>query len=904
MSGSPPARESSAISQPHQPAKSPLEHVNLDLRSVLDSLFAFVGVLTLDGTLIAANRAPLEAAGITFEDVFGRKFWDCYWWDYDPQVQAQLREACARAAQGEMSRYDVPVRMAEGQLMMIDFMLSPMRDDADNVAFLIPSGVDITQRTFAEEGREKLMRQVEAERARLETVLRQMPAGVIIAEAPSGRIIQGNRQAEQIWGHPLLGSEDIGQYAEWQGLHADDRPYEGHEWPLARSIATGEIVSNEEITFVRSDGSHGVMLVNSAPIRDSDGQITAGVVLFQDISEIKHAEAERERLLALEQDARQQAERTAHRMARLQAVTSALSQALTPAEVGSVVVGEAMKALGAVGGVMLRLTEDGQALEVEQAVGYAPEVIRQWRRLGLDLSFPLTDAVRTASVVTVGSPAALLARYPHLASRSNVGSAWITVPLLADHRILGVMGMSFDAPRAFDDDDQRFLIALGQQCAQALERARLYEAERAARVAAEAAQQRLHVLAEASVLLETALDYEARLQQTAHMVVPSMADWCGVDILREDGSFERVALAHVDPTQEAIAWEMWHRYPKDNRARLNALYVATTGQSVLVESTSDETLAPNDDLVLRDLLARLAPRSFMIVPLKAGSQVFGTLVMVYASSGRTYTKEDLAVAQTLGRRAGMAIENARLYEQAQAAIRVRDEFLSVASHELKTPLTSMLIHIQMLLRYAREERLTNMAPERVVRMLETNERQVKRLASLIADLLDASQIGSGRLELDREETDLVEIVASVVERYASEAADRGSDIRVDARATVIGLWDPHRLDQVVTNLLTNAIKYGAGKPIDIVVGETAGVATLTVRDQGIGIPTEQLPRIFDRFERAVSARTYGGIGLGLYITREIVEAHGGRVEVASVPGEGATFTVVLPCESAAARERR
>ncbi|MFN8476156.1 MAG: ATP-binding protein [Anaerolineae bacterium] len=757
MSGSFPAQSSSATSRPDSQTEGPLEQVNLDLRGVLDSLFAFVGVLTLDGTLIAANRAPLEAAGITFEDVVGRKFWDCYWWDYDPQVQAQLRDACERAARGEMSRYDVPVRMAGGALMMIDFMLSPMRDDNGNIIYLIPSAVDISQRTFADEGRE--------------------------------------------------------------------------------------------------------------------------------------------RLLVREQEARQRAERTADRMARLQAVTSALSQALTPAQVAGVVVGEAMTALDAVGGVMLRLTDDGQVLEVEEAVGYGPEVLAQWPRLEMDRPFPLTDAVRTRSVVIIEDLEALLARYPRLAAGDHLGNSWISVPLLADDHVLGVMGMSFATARSFDDDDQRFLIALGQQSAQALERARLYEAERAARLAAEAAQQRLRVLAETSTLMATALDYKARLQQTARIVVPRMADWCGVDILREDGSLERVALAHADPTMEAMVWDMWNRYPENAMARIGALRVTATGESILVESIPDETLAPNDDPFLREMAERLTPRSYIIVPLAARGQVFGTLVMVYGPSGRRYTRDDLSVAETIGRRAAMAIENARLYEQAQAAVRVRDEFLSVASHELKTPLTSMLIHIQMLLRYAREDRLASLPLERVARMLETNERQVKRLASLIADLLDASQIGSGRLELSREETDLTEVVASVVERYAGEAADHGSEIRVDARSVVVGNWDEHRLDQVVTNLLTNAIKYGAGKPIDISIDADADCALLTVEDRGIGIAPDQLPRIFDRFERAVTARTYGGIGLGLYITRQIVEAHGGRIEVASAVDQGSTFTVILPLDA-------
>jgi signal transduction histidine kinase len=240
----------------------------------------------------------------------------------------------------------------------------------------------------------------------------------------------------------------------------------------------------------------------------------------------------------------------------------------------------------------------------------------------------------------------------------------------------------------------------------------------------------------------------------------------------------------------------------------------------------------------------------------------------------------------------MLAEIGRRQEQALQAVRVRDEFLSVASHELKTPLTSLKLQVQSLLEQppvfsdkAEAQRMTS--------SLALTDRQVRRLERLIGNLLDVSRIAVGRFHLQTEDVDLPAMVRDVVAQFSAEIARSGAPVTLDLSDHAVGRWDPLRLEQVVVNLLSNALKYGDGKPIDIRVTADDEAARLTVHDQGVGVDVANHARIFERFERAVSVN-YGGLGLGLYITRQIVQAHGGSIRVESALGQGATFTVEIP----------
>jgi signal transduction histidine kinase len=273
--------------------------------------------------------------------------------------------------------------------------------------------------------------------------------------------------------------------------------------------------------------------------------------------------------------------------------------------------------------------------------------------------------------------------------------------------------------------------------------------------------------------------------------------------------------------------------------------------------------------------------------------VFGHITLMRDAGGAPYTAEDEALLEDLAHRAAQAIENARLYGEAQAAVAARDEFLSIASHELRTPLTALRLALENMRRVSSRDAIDRLPPQYVERVLVTAERQGQRLEKLVAALLDVSRIHMGRLDLDLEDVELGAAVREALGAVEDEAAQTGSSITVRGEP-VCGTWDKLRISQVVTNLLSNAVKYGAGKPVEVEFGPLGERARLVVRDQGIGIDPSDQPQIFERFERAVSSRNYGGLGLGLYIVKRIVEAHGGTVRVESSAGAGAAFIVDLP----------
>jgi two-component system OmpR family sensor kinase len=239
----------------------------------------------------------------------------------------------------------------------------------------------------------------------------------------------------------------------------------------------------------------------------------------------------------------------------------------------------------------------------------------------------------------------------------------------------------------------------------------------------------------------------------------------------------------------------------------------------------------------------------------------------------------------------LATERAHLVEELRGAVALRDEFVAIAAHELRTPLTSLSLQLQMATRTAEP------AP-RIERAL----RQATRLGRLVDDLLNASRITAGRLTLTREPCDLAEIARETIAHIGDDARRAGCAIAFSADVPARGVWDRARLEQVVTNLLANALKFGAGSPVAVAVSVTGTSTVLTVRDRGAGIPPDSLERIFQKYERAVSARSYGGLGLGLFISREIVEAHGGSLHAESTPGQGTTLVMAVPSSPPAGEE--
>jgi signal transduction histidine kinase len=229
------------------------------------------------------------------------------------------------------------------------------------------------------------------------------------------------------------------------------------------------------------------------------------------------------------------------------------------------------------------------------------------------------------------------------------------------------------------------------------------------------------------------------------------------------------------------------------------------------------------------------------------------------------------------------------------ALESRDQFLSIASHELNTPITPLSLQMQSFLRMVRRGTLKSVEPERLERMLTIANGQVDRLARIIKELVDVTQISKDELSLVKEKNvSLLEVVESVLESFAEKIHQMGCEVKLDAHTDPKGFWDRMRIEQVIINLLSNALKYGLAKPILLIIEESDGKAIFKIRDQGIGIPIEAQERIFARFERAVSSRDFGGLGLGLFISKEIVDLHGGTLSVDSAPDQGSTFVVNIP----------
>lgn len=530
-------------------------------------------------------------------------------------------------------------------------------------------------------------------RAHFEAVLRQLPAGVAIMEAPSGEPILGNEQLAAIWGQPFTEMGKVEWFRSRRGYHPDGREFRPDEWPTARTLSTGEAVDGEEIEIERADGSRATIRASSAPIHDGEGNVVAVVATCYDVT--------------------------------------------------------------------------GQR-------------------------------------------------------RQEVG--------------------------------RRFLN-------------------------------------EASDLLAGTLDYEATLRNVARLAIPELADWCTIEVLREDGGIDRLAVEHLRPEKSRLARGLTRRYPSDPNGGVGVARVLRTGVAELIPHVTDDLLASlaQDDDHLR-LLRSAGMKSAMVAPLRARGRPLGAIVFVTAESGRHYTPADLELAKELALRAALAIDNARLYHDAQAANRAKSDFLAVVSHELRTPLTAVIGYAE-LLGLGLPEPLTERQREQVERIGIS----ASHLLMLIEDILTMISIEAGELELKVREFPLQEVLHKAEVIMGPMAEAKGLNLQI-ARSDLRMTSDPERLLQILLNLLSNSVKFTESGGVSLSAEGRDGAVDLVVRDSGVGLTKEQIDRIFDPFWQAEQpiTRKVGGTGLGLTITNGLVERLGGEMRVDSEPSRGSSFVARIP----------
>jgi signal transduction histidine kinase/ActR/RegA family two-component response regulator len=566
-------------------------------------------------------------------------------------------------------------------------------------------------------------------------------------------------------------------------------------------------------------------------------------------------EARAQRNLAEE---RSRLERANLALARLHAISEGLSRAHTSTQIAEVIQSQGLVAMGAQVG-SLYLADDTQSelrlIPGTRAPTASPHAPRAPRRIPVSADRPLADVFREARGLYLVPPVgASPARYGLPRPRPK---AVAVVPLRVDTHCLGLLSLGFAEPRTFADDERAFIQAIAQQTAQACDRARLLEAEQRARREAEERQQHADLLSDASAILGSSLDFPEALTQIAHLVVPRFADWITLQVSE-----------HVSSSLEETRTVFVHRNPsKAGLAREYSRSLLSTSGEPRACLTNNSAIAP--------ILVRGRARGVIL---------FGT-----EEPGR-YGPKTLALIEELGLRAGVALENAQLYLAAREADRRKDEFLAMLGHELRNPLSPILIALEIMRRKN---------PQIFEQERNIIERQLEHMVRLVDDLLDVSRITRGKVQLKRERIDPVAVLAKAVEMAAPLLERRSHHLElVSPPEPLLVEGDCARLAQVLANLLNNAAKYtDPGGRIRVSVSREGGHVVLSVRDSGTGIPPEVLPKVFELFvqDRQAIDRSQGGLGLGLAIVRSLVELHGGTVSAHSEgAGRGSEFVVRLP----------
>ncbi|CAN5854021.1 hypothetical protein BH23GEM6_BH23GEM6_23750 [soil metagenome] len=533
--------------------------------------------------------------------------------------------------------------------------------------------------------------------ASLASLLRQLPVGLVVAEYPSGRVVHGSDRLRRIWRREVDAPLEIAEYTCWEGFHSDGRPYLPGDWPLARSLTSGEVVEHEEIEIARGDGSRGVVLVTSAPL----------------------------------------------------------------------------------------LSEDG----------------------------------------------------------GRIGASAMLVDVTEERRL---------------DWERRFLNR-------------------------------------ASAHLSTSLDLGTTLRNVARLALPSLADWCAVDLLDDSGRIKRLVVEHHDPGAAESARELERHYPPLLTNRLGVGNVLRTGVSELYQHISDEMAGEvaQDDRHL-NLMRTLGLESVMVVPLRARERTLGALVFAVGDAERAYGPRQLAIAEELALSAAMAIDNARLYQASQVANRAKADFLAVISHELRTPLTAIIGYAE-LLSLGIPEPIGDRQREQVERI----ELSARHLLQLIEEILTMANLESGQMEVRRTRLAVRELLdkAAVITQPLADSKGLKLDFQLSDEDLRVHS-DGDKLLQIILNLLSNAVKFTEKGGVRVNASADGDHLAIQISDTGVGLDREYWGQVFQPFwqvEQPVTRRA-GGTGLGLAITQRLISLLGGTVEVQSAPGQGSTFTIRVALE--------
>ena len=692
----------------------------------------------------------------------------------------------------------------------------------------------------------------------------------IVSKDLNGIVTSWNKGAEELFGYTA--EEAIGRSITM--VIPPDRLSE--EDMVLGHIRRGQRVEHFDTIRQRKDGTLVPISLTVSPIRDANGTIVGASKIARNISDRRRIEAEL-------QDLQQ-------RLMTLAVASASILGSPDNQAIASRTIELARDLFTTDAYALWRVNPEG-AWRIVRSYGisdeFAARAIARSDQRGAPV-VPFAEPLVSEDVHTTEVLADMRAAY----AREGIASM-VVFPLSIRGERTGTLVFYSHARVTFRPVDIQVGTALANVVAAALTTADLYEEQRRAREAADHARHRAAFLAEAGTVLSSSLDYEETLRSVARLAVPTIADWCAVDIANEGGELRRIAVAHIDPDKVEYARRLQERYPQDPDAAGGVHEVMRTGKPAYMSRIPLALVeaAARDEEHLR-IMRELHLTSYMCVPLRAQGRAIGAITFVSAESGREYSEADVRFARELASRASLAVENARAYERANEASRLKDEFLATLSHELRTPLNAVL-------GYARMMRTQTLPPDKAKPAWEVVERNATSLQQIIEDVLDVSRIVAGRLRLSVEPVDLPAILRDAIATVMPAADAKGVRVETVIEPLAVPVsGDASRLQQVVWNLLSNAIKFTPrGGKVQLRLARVDSHVEVVVSDTGRGIAAEFLPYVFERFRQADAtfSREHGGLGLGLAIAKQLAELHGGTITASSGGlGAGATFTLRLP----------
>ncbi len=847
---------------------------------LIDGLFVFVGLLSPNGTLLEANRAALDMAGLTRQDVVGKRFEDTTWWSYSPAVQKELREAIDRACRGATVRYEALIRVGEIRFIFIDFALAPLLDDQGAVRYLIASGVDVTPRKLAEET-------VQRNQERLRHVLQSVSEAVWFNTEGYGS------DTEDFW-LKLTGqtTEEI-QHDGWLDVvHPDDKERITEAWAKATADVT---LFDAEYRVRAVDGTYHWVASKGSPLRDADGVVREWIGTFDDVTERRRAE-----------EALRESERF---------LTSIVNTTPGLIYIYDLQANRNVYANDQLGSLF------GYSSDEAQRDGFLQDVIHP------DDAVVVQRQVERMQQAPDGEVLEATYRLRHKSGEWR----WIygretVFARDADGKVVQVLGIAEDitARKEAEEALQRANVLFEQ--AEAASGGFVYEWDPRTNVVHRSPGVKAILGYAPDEIADTAIawrslihpDDMARLNQIRPTVLANRDQvnaeyrvrhkdghyiWVwerGIIYRNADGHPLRVIGSTVDITERKQAEEAVRQSERRFRALRDANIIG------IIYTNFDGRIIEANDAFLRmlgytreDLHAgridwrKLTPPEWYDLDVEALTALQNTgraapwekeyyrkngsrvPVLVGASLMNDQTKDVMAFILDISER--------KKLEQR------KDDFIALASHELKTPITSLKTYTQVLRR-----RFEGHGDEGTVRLVARMETQINRLVEVVQDLLDVAKIQEGKLSLSLKPFVMDDLVREIVGELQPITAH---ELRAEADAAEPVVGDRERIRQVLINLIFNAVTYSPKTEPIVVRAWRDGEGThVSVIDHGVGIPKSEQTRIFDRFYQmdSASGKTYPGLGLGLFISAEIMKRHAGSLTVESEVGAGSTFTLTLP----------